>query len=104
MATLDWDRAGDDGYTFVPHGEDHGPANPHADRAGLARMVGNQWLVYERVLASEEPGRPRHVALEGFPKTVCSRKVTFRYGPTPTDTLSDIECLQCRAYIAEHTL
>lgn len=85
------------------------PANPFATRAGLARLVGEHWLVYERVQACS-PERagidpcPTHVALEGMPKTVCGRKATLRYGTKPTDTISMVECSQCKAYLQTRTL
>ena len=80
------------------------PANPYADRAGLARLHSGHWFVYERVLASYEPGSMIHASLENMPRTACNRKVTFRYGVSPTDTISMIECAQCRAYLETKTL
>lgn len=84
-------------------------ANPYADRAGLARLHSGHWFVYERVQACKretaavEPC-PTHVALEGMNRTVCGRKVTLRFGTSPTDTISMVECSQCKTYLETKTL
>lgn len=85
------------------------PANPFASRAGLARLYNGHWFVFERVQAcAPERSRvdpcPTHVAFEDMPKTVCGRKVTRRFGPTPTDTISMVECSQCKAFLETRTL
>lgn len=56
-----------------------------------------------RVEASGSPAPIVHVAREGERLTVCGRSVMFALGDHETDTVSQIECGVCKAWVERHT-
>lgn len=46
----------------------------------------------------------RHVARVGHSLTCCGRRVTVLFELHPTDTVSDVECDMCRAWLDRHTI
>lgn len=75
--------------------------SPRPD-AGLARLRDGEWVVYVRAYAADGKGvKPEmtHAAEERSIRTACGRPVRFDFTPDPTDTISQIECRACRAYL-----
>lgn len=89
----------DDGYAT-----DRGPANPYASQAGLARLVGGEWRMFRRVQASSADVPPIHAAEVGKAQTICGRRVTFEYGLSPQDNISEINCDTCKSHLLVRTL